>query len=195
MKAEAIFHQIVYVDAVLSMGGIIPSVSIFHSKMQALIQRLERVLNAQSSPPEQVRCFCLLVCQLLDRRIAEILSHKHNAHLQGLSLAQALYGELAADTAFEVRLNRLLETSTGDIFALSKGLLAWLSTAKAGNEQVELLAATWEAQPLGNVVIEASAAASLWPASSAIRERAILPLVWAFLLSALIFLWLYLKAY
>lgn len=194
MKAEVLVRQIIYVDAVLAMGGIIPSLSMYYRQMRRLIQELDQTLREQKESSDQVTRFCLWLCHLVDRRIRDSVAKGHY-HSESRPLAEALYDSGLSTFALDTSLKKLLETCTGEICALTKMLLAWLPAADPGNQQAELLVAAWEERPLpGSFVHDPAPGTASEPEPPALYERAILPLAWAFLVSALILFWLFLKA-
>ncbi|PVZ81820.1 hypothetical protein C9426_31635 [Serratia sp. S1B] len=133
MKSQSILSQILYADSLLSMEGIIPSVSIWYEKIQQLILALQQSLQENGSSPEQATSFCLLVCDMLDMRMNELKVKNHWIDSE-YSLAAFLYGKPGLGGNLMSRLHNLEDGQSETIATLCKTLQKWMSLRK-GNIQ------------------------------------------------------------
>lgn len=89
------------VDALLAMGGIIPSVSLFREQMRQRIVRLDASLIASGWTTEQTSQICALLCRRLDARIAAALARNHQ-QLAAPTLEHECYRDLVPATESHV---------------------------------------------------------------------------------------------
>lgn len=81
------------VDALLAMGGIIPSVSLFREQMHQRIVRLDASLAASGWTTEQISQICALLCRRLDARIAAALA-RNQQQITAPTLEMECYRDL-----------------------------------------------------------------------------------------------------
>ena len=184
MKSQQIINQILYTESLLSMDGIIPSLSLWHEKIQRLVLQLQQTLQIDGASPAQATAFCCLLCGLLDKRM-NLLRMKHHWGDPNFSLAVNLYGQSNPPESLAARLRELAQGKSGAVATFSQMLLGWLSPREGGIEDVRI-AADWHEEPS---IVAAP------PKSERISAHAS-TLLLAFLSAfSLISLWFFLNAY
>ncbi|WP_449567290.1 hypothetical protein [Lelliottia nimipressuralis] len=194
VSAETLLQQLLYVDSLLAMDGIVPSHSQYQDRMGRIIVALDTALCENSSSPQEVKRFCTLLCQLIDWRIRD-----KNLRTPGYwpRLAQHLYGVEEPQKPFSTQLEALLSNSSGELLKLSKMLLVWLPSIEEEQGQLAKLMADWCEPPLPLAwELPAKAEFPLPPgAPPTLRSKALFPLVCGGVLMALTLLWFYLKTW
>ena len=186
MRSQEIVSQILYADSLLSMDGIIPSVSLWHENMQRQVLRLQQALQADGASPEQAARFCWLLCELLDKRM-NTLRVKHRWGEPNYSLASYLYGQSETDVSLTERLRESAQGKPAAIASLSRMLLGWMSLREGGVQSVRIHA-DWHEEP---AAVPAPAPQRRERVSSRFASVLWMSLSALFLVS----LWFFLKAY
>lgn len=139
VNPETLLRQIIGIDALLAMDGIIPSISLYRSKMRQLVLSLDRVLRLGLSQGVHIKQFCSLLCRLIDNRIRTLLIR--NRQIQdGETLEAELYGPMLDVSPLSERLRQLLDAQDEQIRTLSKIVVAYLPMLEPQNAEALQLA-------------------------------------------------------
>lgn len=194
VSAETLLQQLLYVDSLLAMDGIIPSHSQYQDRMGRIIVALDTALCENATSPIQVKHFCTLLCQLIDWRL-----RGRSLRSPGYwpTLAQHLYGVEEPQEPFSTQLEALLSTTSGELLKLSKMLLVWLPSVEEEQGLRAKLMADWCDPPLPLAWTPPVKAEFPLPpvAPPTLRSKALFPLVCGGVLMALTLLWFYLKTW
>ncbi|MDY1035603.1 hypothetical protein GJV04_01855 [Enterobacteriaceae bacterium RIT714] len=109
-------RSILGVDALLTMEGIIPSVSLFRTMMRQRIVQLDATLAASDCPEEQKNRFCALLCRRIDTHIADSLARNHQ-HSSVETLEQENYPDRVLESESQL-MNQLLHSQHSLVVAL-----------------------------------------------------------------------------
>ncbi len=148
MKSATFFNQLMGIDTLLSLDGVIPSLSDFQRRLITLLEQFNNALIAENSPPEQRMALCRLLCSYLDKRI-ELYQQNKSTVWQRHALTHHFYGDEAPEhsTPLSEQLSALITTHGKSLDSFARTMMAALGQIEGHNETLSALRAAHPLRP------------------------------------------------
>lgn len=138
MKSETLFDKILCIDTLLSLDGVIPSLSYFRSKLASLIEAFYSELLKEQLPEHQAQTLCQVVCKYLDQKITTSLGDgliSWNGH----SLDSYFYGYEESELSVAIQFRELLAINNDKIHNYVMQLVPLVALLNTGVRDIEEL--------------------------------------------------------